>query len=571
MKIIINLFTILLFAFTAIAHAEYFYIKKYDVDITVNENSVLDIKEEILVHFYSPRHGIFRKIPYKYKVENKADDLSRPFIYGKNYKLYIYDIKTPGFKNKIYKKGNYLYIRIGDKNRYVNGDIRYTISYKVYGAINFFDDHSEFYYNVIGFEWPVKIEKATFNINFPPNFKPDESEYFIFSGKRFSKINNTKFSVSEGNISGETISPLPAGYGITVGIKFPKGLINRGSFFTKLKFIIYNNYIYVLPVVIFIIFFLLWNKFGKDTKMIKIVQYKLPDDITPAEAGVLIDDKVDNRDLISLIFYWAAKGILEIEEVEGDGLIFKKKDYVLNRLKDLPETAKSFEKVIFNGLFPGSTKSVKISTLKDNFYTYMNEAREKLDSELTLQDYYDSTSKTLTAISYVVAISLFIIGVISGIFFGRLDYPISFILSSIIVFIFARIMPKKTTKGSKVYQLVEGFKEFIERVEKPKLKALLKEDPNYFDKILPFAIALGIEEKVAEKFKDLITEPPSWYRGSSYHTFNTIYFVNSIDNSIKSINAAFTSAPQSSSSGSGFSGGGGFGGGGFGGGGGGSW
>jgi len=42
----------------------------------------------------------------------------------------------------------------------------------------------------------------------------------------------------------------------------------------------------------------------------------LPDNITSAEAGFFIDDKTDNRDLLSLIFYWAAKGCIEIEETE---------------------------------------------------------------------------------------------------------------------------------------------------------------------------------------------------------------------------------------------------------------
>ncbi|KAA0257342.1 DUF2207 domain-containing protein [Deferribacter autotrophicus] len=574
MKRLLIFFVIsLLFAFSSIAKAEYFYIKDYVVNIFINKNSVIDVEEKILVHFNSPRHGIFRKIPYKYHVENKDDDLNRPFIYGSTYKIKIYDVEVDNFNFTTYKKGNYFFIKIGSANKFVSGDVRYIIRYKIYGAINFFDDHSEFYFNVIGQEWPVPIEKASFNIQFPDNYKPAEEKYFIVTGRYGERKKDISYLVREGLITGETNRTLPPKNGITVGIWFPPNVISKGSFFSRLSFIILNNKIYLLPLVVFIVMFILWYLFGRDKNIIRIVQYKLPENITPAEAGVLIDDKTDNRDLISLIFYWAANGYLEIEETEDNGLILKKKDYILNKLKDLPENAKSFEKTIFYGLFPGSTKSVRVSTLKDQFYIYMNDAREQLNSEMTLQDYYESSSQTLTTISYFAAVVMFFIGIGSGVLFQRMDYLIALIISALITFIFARIMPKKTDKGAKVYQLVDGFREFIERVEKPKLKVLLKQDPNYFDKILSYAVALGIEDKVAEKFKDLITEPPKWYRSTSHRRFSTVYFVHSLNDSMKVMNTAFTSSPQSSSSGSGFSGGGGggFSGGGFGGGGGGSW
>ena len=48
---------------------EYFTIKQYDVDVKVNKDASLDISENINVHFTEPRHGIIRKIPYKYQVQ----------------------------------------------------------------------------------------------------------------------------------------------------------------------------------------------------------------------------------------------------------------------------------------------------------------------------------------------------------------------------------------------------------------------------------------------------------------------------------------------------------------------
>ena len=120
-------------------------------------------------------------------------------------------------------------------------------------------------------------------------------------------------------------------------------------------------------------------------------------------------------------------------------------------------------------------------------------------------------------------------------------------------------MPKKSNKGLEAYEKLRGFKKFIHKVETPKLKFLLKENPGYFDKTLPYAIALNEEKVWSKKFEDLITEPPTWYVSKSKNRFNTVYFVNKLSSNVSAMNNIFTSQPSAAASGkSGFSGGGGF-------------
>ncbi|MEO7961067.1 MAG: DUF2207 domain-containing protein [Ginsengibacter sp.] len=79
-----KLFSLILFFFVAISCAkaqEYFTINNYDVSIKVNKNASLDITEKIDVAFTEPRHGIIRKIPYKYKLQSSpqgADKAEMP-------------------------------------------------------------------------------------------------------------------------------------------------------------------------------------------------------------------------------------------------------------------------------------------------------------------------------------------------------------------------------------------------------------------------------------------------------------------------------------------------------------
>lgn len=109
-----------------------------------------------------------------------------------------------------------------------------------------------------------------------------------------------------------------------------------------------------------------------------------------------------------------------------------------------------------------------------------------------------------------------------------------------------------------------GLKEFIQTAEKPRLESLLEDDPEYFYKIMPYAMVFGLTDKWSKQFENIKMDQPDWYQGSS---LNTYYFAHSMNTLCSSATSAITTVSHDSSS----SGGGGFAGGGGGGGGGGSW
>jgi len=137
-------------------------------------------------------------------------------------------------------------------------------------------------------------------------------------------------------------------------------------------------------------------------------------------------------------------------------------------------------------------------------------------------------------------------------------------------FLIKRPSEEKLRKKS----LIEGFKMYMGAAENEQLKFHNPPQmtPQIFEKLLPFAMVLGVDEIWGEKFDNLLKNMTngkeyahSWYVGSSINHLALSSALNSsLTNSIQS------SATQPSSSGSG-SGGGGFSGGGGGGGGGGGW
>ncbi|MBI4091158.1 DUF2207 domain-containing protein, partial [candidate division WWE3 bacterium] len=131
----------------------------------------------------------------------------------------------------------------------------------------------------------------------------------------------------------------------------------------------------------------------------------------------------------------------------------------------------------------------------------------------------------------------------------------------------AKVMPRKTLKGATTKVHIMGLKKFLTSQE----RQLEFQEKNWylFEKLLPYAVALGVTETWASRFADLKEIPKvSWYQG--VNLINSANFANSLNSFGSSVASAAT--PTSSSSGfrSGFSGGG-FSGGGFGGGGGRSW
>ncbi len=122
---------------------------------------------------------------------------------------------------------------------------------------------------------------------------------------------------------------------------------------------------------------------------------------------------------------------------------------------------------------------------------------------------------------------------------------------------------------------IEGFKMFLEVAEKDYLQwsAPPERTPELFEKYLPHALALGVDQQWAEKFSTVLAAAsqagqgyrPIWYQGSHFTGFSAASLASNLSSSLNNSIAASKMAPGSSSGFSGGSSGGGGGGGGGGG------
>ncbi|MBN9351702.1 MAG: DUF2207 domain-containing protein [Chitinophagaceae bacterium] len=551
---------------------ESFFIKNFQTSVEVKKNAELKITEVIQVHFLEPRHGIIRKIPFRYKLTGSQDSLSvtKPdWVYNGYRYTKIKNVSVTGFRSRVNHDANYVSVKIGSENKMVTGDQTYQISYVIDGAINFFPDHSELYLNLTGNQWNVNIQAAEFSIHFYAPL-PDTSKWFVATGSFGSTTNNTASNWKDNQtLSGKLIVPLVPFEGITAGVSMPEGFLQKPDYSKQgMGWLLF-------PLAILIVMYLVWKKYGEDFPVTVTTQYYPPENISPSVAGYLIDGHLDKRDLTALVPYWGAGGYLKVKESLSKqffGLV-KNKEYEFIKLKDLPESAFAFEKTMFNGLFD-NRNSVMLKDLKDSFYKTMNVAKKDLEAEIKFEHYYTTSSRTLATLIPVLGLFILIPSLIQLFSNYPLDFFkwLSFALSSVPIIVFGLLMSKKTVKGTELYEKLLGFKEFIKTVEKDRLQLFLKDDPNYFDKVLPFAIVFDVADTWKDKLKGLDIPPPAWYDGYyAGSNFNTMNFMNSLDNSMNAMSSTFYSAPSSSGSSGGSFGGGGFSGGGFGGGGGSSW
>jgi uncharacterized membrane protein YgcG len=133
-----------------------------------------------------------------------------------------------------------------------------------------------------------------------------------------------------------------------------------------------------------------------------------------------------------------------------------------------------------------------------------------------------------------------------------------------------------TKEGRAVLDRIAGFKQYLSITERERLDRMTapQDTPEVFERYLPYAIALGVENRWAERFAGVLAAAAAqghqgfgWYSGSSDPWNNPGRFADSVGSSLASTISSASTAPGSS----GGSGGGGSSGGGGGGGGGGGW
>lgn len=554
-------------------------IRSFDTHLTIEANSDVIVEERLDVVFREPRHGIFRTIPVRY-----SDP--KGFAYSLDFRLLeVGDGQGGEHQVDVSNQGRYVRLRIGDPDREVNGQVTYVIRYRVRDALSQFPEHDEIYWNATGNEWNATIDSATATVTLPVPMAVDGVQAAGYTGAFGEAGRDVSVDTSSPGVvrfvATRSLAPLE---GLTIAVGFPHGLVTFPSAGVRAARMAVDNWVALLPLVWLGYVVRQWRRSGRDPEgdASVVVNYEPPPDLSPGEIGTLIDERVDIADITATIVDLAVRGHLRIETVSEERMfgLWNSEDTSFTRLPDPPDDLREHESALLTGMF-GNSAHVQASDLKNKFYSHIPTIQRTLYTRLAGHGYFDKrpdqtrTNWTVGGMFAGVAtgavaagwLSLRGVGVPASVLI-----PIGTGLVTLLIFIIAaRTMPRRTRKGVAARQWALGFEEFVTRVESDRMRMELADPRAAFERLLPYAMALGVAGEWASRFDDIYKagNGPSWYVGphGTHGGFAATSLERNLTGAMAATSRSMTASPRSSSG----SGGGGSSGGGGGGGGGGSW
>ncbi|MFT4163955.1 MAG: DUF2207 domain-containing protein [Microlunatus sp.] len=570
-------------------------IDKFGVEYEMGADGVLHVKETLVYRFgsNSGRHGIDRTFITREKYNDDNDA------------VYTVDVEsvtspTPGVATQYDEstiktdsgRGQQLRVRIGDPGDTIDSaTATYVITYTVKGAMRTFSGYDEFFWDVIGPDRAV-IKNMSITVTVPGGAQ----ELSCFAGPPGSTEKCSSSRIGSSGVAEFTQNSLTTDAMLSIGVKITSGLVSDnaphlkpdGSKLTtaqKVGITAAGGLSLATLVGSPLFGVRWWRKHGRDERyaglppgtvplpghQVPVVpsdpDLPIPVAFTPpripvAEAGLLVDGKLETRETAATIIDLAVRGALS---VQSSG----KKDFRVTLL-DPGRAAAPHESVLLARIFGGAGPGTRVDLSQQGSLAKAHQAMDKsVRSQVASRGWYRKQPSAAAAGGIgclVIAVPIF-----SAFSLGSLGLLLLLPVLPVLV-TFAVIRAKlgrgrRTADGRAVCDQVEGFKTYLATAEADQIR--FEEGEDIFSKYLPWAIAFDLADRWAKICADLVAmgrlpdEAPYWYVGNYYGltAFNTGFLTSSLTSAATPASTSGTGAGGGSSfSGGGFSGGGGGGG-----------
>ncbi|MHA6729404.1 DUF2207 domain-containing protein [Devosia sp. A369] len=618
-------------ALPAVAREE---ISGFIADVNLRTDGSVSVAETIEVNAegIEIRRGIYRDIPtvqlspsgQKIRADLSVQSVTR-------------DGAPEPFRTE--RMGNFIRIWIGDSSQLIGrGQHRYVVSYTMDRMARSFADHDELYWNATGNYWIFPIVRSVARVTLPEGAViSDLVGYTGPAGSTEQAVTVTRNS--DNSASFRTDRVLGAGEGMSFAIKFQKGILVAPEGMDALLAWLSDMRETLLPIlgVVLVLGYNVtaWSRVGRDPPKGTIIPlFHPPKDFSPALTHYVHHWGFQGwTAFTATLFDLGVKGLAKIDNPKS-GLS------VSVTGKSPTETLPAGEQTLLDYLrLKGTvtvdkTNGVELAKQRTALVTAIESENRRVwfnhnfgfaalgfliaIGALVAMVWFEALEPEWLVVGVVAGIVLGVVGTVGnalwkgsgfGRFFlilwvgiigfnligGGLEIFTQVSINSaaiaagsivLITVVFAVLMRAPTIQGRKVMDQIDGFKLYLETAEKERLN-IVGEPPmtiNRFERILPYAIALGVEKPWSAHFdaelaRNAVSDVtpgmvyrPLWYSGSS--SFSPGKISNAVSAASAGMTAAMVAAQPVQASSSGFSGGGGGGGssgGGGGGGGGGGW
>jgi uncharacterized membrane protein YgcG len=620
-------------AFPAAAQAEE-RILSFLSDVRIRPDSSLDVTETIDVRAErnAINHGILRDFPTRYRGPHGSQvrvgfQFEGATLNGRPVPATIETVSN-GVRIRIGDPDKYVEI----------GDHRYIIRYRTSRQVGRFKDYDELYWNATGTGWMFPIDVAEARIRLPAAVKfGQRASYTGPQGSTSSNAQVVDEKAGEivfrttaplGPYQGLTVA-----VAFPKGVVAEPGQSERTKYWLADYGPPVVGVLALLGLGVF--YYAAWTKAGRNPRAGTVVPlFSPPDGLTPAAMRYVTKMGADNRTFAAALVDMGVRGHVRLVEEEGG--FFSRDKTRLERLAGSeslpPEEEAALRELCMTGesIVMEQKNHSKFSSAKNGLEEVLKDAYEgKLFNKnwgwavagvvlfvgaiwlvcaavvaaagatdfwmvgtafgalaltavlIMLGQQYRSTGKCLlTAAAFIVGSTALALGapVIPAALQSGWWQPLVVPLLALPLVISAFFWIDAPTKeGRAVLDRIAGFKQYLSITEQERLDRMHPPEddtPELFERYLPYAIALGVENRWAERFAGVLAAAAAqgsqgfaWYSGSSDPWNNPGRFADSVGSSLSSTISSASTAPGSSSG----SGGGGSSGGGGGGGGGGGW
>jgi uncharacterized membrane protein YgcG len=545
----------------------------------VQPNGNLLVKENITVYNGSVgdiRRGIVRDFP-TLQIDSNGFWIEKGFTVKEIYKN---DNKEPYSKERL---NNGYRLLIGDEDTYIDeGIYTYRIEYETSRQLIFANDRDELYWNINGNGWVFTADTISCVIHFPGN--ATIKDYRCYTGPQGSTASDCSANqIAANEIAFKSTKRFDAYEGMTVAVGIEKGVITPPSSAQNFTGYLKGNYIIPLLLVLVIFFvsyyYYVWHRKGRDPRRGVIYpQFSPPLGIDPAEAGYILNQKYGSHLFAAALIDCAVKKNLNIE-VAREGLLFKSNVYTFTKPEGASKVNGEFGFDV-NRLYGEKAIKGKYNSTLRSIYTGLH---EDLKSKFLIRSGKKNKEEAMFVLNrgYIIFATVIVIAsIIAALKFlterwsSKIAVFCAVCLLIILIthFVFKRIMSAYTKRGREIVDHLLGFKMYLAQAEQHIYNQLAPPEKtlDLFEKYLPYAVALKVENEWARQFDSIIETAmasgynPSYYNfssGSRGH-FSASDFSRGISAGLSSTISSASTPPSSSSSGGGSSGGGGGGGGG---------
>jgi len=507
-------------------------IQSFHSEITIRADGWVDVHETISViaEGYEIKHGIYRDFPTDYQ-----DSSGRRVRVAFEIAAIRRDGRPEPYHTERLANGVRIYI--GQKDVLIPyGRHDYDIEYWTSRQLGFFPEYDELYWNVTGNGWIFTIEQVEAIVRLPPGAEVVQSA--AYTGRTGEQ--GTAFEVTRPGpeqIAFRTTRPLLPSEGLTVAVAWPKGIVAPPGALRRAGWLLADYAGLVVPaaaVLLTLLYYLVaWWLVGRDPpRGVIIPQFEPPPDMAPPAARYVNRMSFDDKALAAGIVGLAVKGRLKItDEPHRD----------VYRLDPLPsKTGKllPIEEELLSRLFTWDAALVLGSSdlsrkEKNTMSDRIAGARDALGADLKRA--YSGSMFALNR-SYLVGgvgLSVVLWSVASALVQNAgplrvLGLIVCAIVMLVMVVAFARLLRAPSQAGRQLLDKLEGFKLYLGFAEKQRMAILHPPDmtPEIYERYLPYALALDVENKWSEQFADTLAKSeqryqdyqPAWYGGRPWRS-----------------------------------------------------